>query len=260
MQCTIMNFLSLPSPGNISTLKSLGDAIMDLLDSLLRDNYVYDVRRIYKHHLIEIPGIPLSMQETYMPFYSLFDLSATDLFMACTNNQILTNSSPEILVGRKLPPTISDGTITPSYIEDAYCLAVLDYLLSHADISEITVELGALEFPLECTTWLHDLISSSQRVDVKLKVTSASQSQVISSLVRSACIARALSCLYLDGIPSDVSDRSLQSFLDGLAQNCAIPDMHLELGEEALSRLDLDMAYSFSIVGFQPTSQKWYKK
>ena len=94
----IMNVISLPSPANISNLKSLGDAIINLLDSLMRVNLMHELRRNYKHHLIEIPDI-LSMGPSYIPLYSILELPATGLFISFTNNQIQSESSMEIVVG-----------------------------------------------------------------------------------------------------------------------------------------------------------------
>ena len=91
---------------------------------------MHELRRNYKHHLIEIPDI-FSMGPSYIPLYSILELPATGLFISFTNNQIQSESSTEIVVGRKLSGTMSDVTVIPSYIEDAYCMAVLGRLLSH---------------------------------------------------------------------------------------------------------------------------------
>jgi hypothetical protein len=146
-----------------------------------------------------------------------------------------------------------------NYVEDAYSIAVPGHLLRDGELSEITIELGLLEFPLQSSANIQEIISNSQGVSVTLTVTKESQYQVVSPLVTSVPTVRALSCLCLEGFPSDLQARNLQSNMNTIAEACArAHDMQIQFGEDALSRVDLHMFGAFASYGYNKTALHFY--
>ncbi len=138
-------------------------------------------------------------------------------------------------------------------------MAVLDNLLGLDELSDITFELALLQFPVESAAYLQELIANSQRLSVTLKVTTESQLEVATSLLNSAHTVRGLSCLLVKGFPSALHEREHQSFLNTIAEKCAVGDMRVEFGEDALSRIDLNMFAAFGTYGFQKIALNWLK-
>jgi hypothetical protein len=53
------------------------------------------------------------------------------------------------------------------------------------------------------------------------------------------------------GFPSALHERELQSFLNTIAEKCAVGDMRVEFGKDALSRIDLNMFAALAHMAFR---------
>lgn len=119
-----MRTYPLPSQETITDLKSLGNGIIELLESLFRVYTRAEIFELHQNTLIQIPAI-LNQEATYITVGSILSLRPTNLLQSYTQE-----SSTEIVIGR------SHATIA-NYVEDAFCMAVLENLLSNDGLSEI---------------------------------------------------------------------------------------------------------------------------
>lgn len=184
------------------------------------------------------------------------------LFRVCTRTEISFRLHQNHLI--KVPAILNqqEAYITVGTI---LCLRATDLWQSYTQesLAEIVigrlVELVLLQSPVESAAYLQELIANSQRLSVTLKVTTESQLEVATSLLNSAHTVRGLSCLLVKGFPSALHEREHQSFLNTIAEKCAVGDMRVEFGEDALSRIDLNMFAAFGTYGFQKIALNWLK-
>jgi len=118
----------------------------------------------------------------------------------------------EVMVGGR--------SVIPSLTEDIFSLAVLARALENEMIGQMTIVLGKVELPKQFCVSLLELSGAVAHSDENvLAVTSSSQSVVATTLLKSHVFVMSFNFLSLRGIPFDVCESSISTFMSTISQS-----------------------------------------